>query len=200
MIVTLFVLPLYSANGYSILEHTTSQLAAQNTPNSWVMQFVFVFLAITTLYRGFRTFRKDTLLLLLVLCFGSALLLAAVFSHAPITPSLPYDVTEDWLHSVFSSLTGFSFTLLAISVAFSQKERTRVAAVVVVITTTVLTFALFQLPELAGIWQRLIFIISFGWLFHILSNETAPKKPTSQTPHLPVKFSAAVERENCGNT
>ncbi len=165
MVSVVFVLPYFSAEGYSILTHTTSQLGAQNTHNSWIMNFVFFLLALVTAYKGSIIFKKDLLLLFLVLLFSFSLVMAAIFSHAPISPAVIYSQSEDSLHSLFSTITGFAFTFFAISYAFSQKAKKRMTAISVAILATVFSILIFKFPELAGIWQRVIFFTTFFWLF-----------------------------------
>lgn len=171
MVIVMFVLPYFSAESYSILKHTTSQLGAQNTPNSLVMNGTFALLAFVAAYGGRITFKKDIFLLFLILVFSFSMFLTAVFSHAPISSDVQFSQSEDSLHSLFSSLTGFSFIFFAISYAFSQKEKRKsIRAISVAVLASVLTVLIFQFPELAGIWQRAIFLTTFYWLFFFCYN------------------------------
>lgn len=165
MVLVVFILPHFSSQGYLILSHTTSQLGAQNTQNSWIMNGVFLLLSLVTIYKGMAKFKKDYLLLFLVLLFGFSLAMTAVFSHAPILPNVEYSVEEDYLHSIFSTITGFSFVFFAISYAFSQKKEKRIFAISVAVSASLLSILIFRFPELAGIWQRAIFMSTFFWLF-----------------------------------
>jgi len=54
MLIVLFVLPFYSHPNYSIVKHTSNQLGAQLTVNSWVMNFVFVALGVAVLLAGWQ--------------------------------------------------------------------------------------------------------------------------------------------------
>lgn len=166
MVLTIFVLPFFSAEGYSLFRHTTSQLGAQNTQYAFVMNFVFALLGLFTIYGSLKKFSKNVLLLLLACIFGFSLVLTSIFSHAPISHMVPYNRLEDSLHSLSSTLTGFSFTLFTILYAVSQKAYKRTVATIVATLIIIFTVLIFYLPELAGIWQRLIFMISFAWLFN----------------------------------
>ncbi len=170
MLLVIFLLPFYSLPGYSIVKNTTSQLAAQNTPNAWIMNFIFCALGFSTIYEGFKKFKSHYYFLILLLLFGGSLVLTAIFSHAPIDSSLSFNVRHDELHSLFASVTGFSFTFFAISMAFfTKKHADKLLAVSIAVLATVLSLLMFNFSEFAGVWQRGIFITTFVWLLYVFS-------------------------------
>ena len=165
MLAIIFILPSFSAEGYSITAHTTSELAAQHAPNAWVMNLTFIFLGVSSFLDGWRVLDNFWFQKIIIAIFGLALVLTAFFQHAPIDPNLAFDVGEDNMHSWFASITGLSFTVFAISSAFIETSRSRkILAVSIGIFATLLSMLIFNLPDYAGIWQRLIFISAFGWL------------------------------------
>lgn len=167
MLIVIFALPFFSVEGYSILKNTTSQLGAQKTPNAWVMNAVFVLLGVSSIFAGWDPLKGYWSHRILLMIFGVSLILTAIFHHAPLD-QVSYDESQDNLHSVFASITGFSFTLLAFSIAFTTPlKKDKILAVCIGIFATLLSFFMFSLPYFAGIWQRLIFIISFTWLIYI---------------------------------
>ena len=171
MLVVIFVLPFFSYENYSIIEHTTSQLGAQNTPNAWLMNLTFILLGGSSIHDGWNHLENYWFQKVALVVFGGALLLTGVYSHAPIQPLVSFDVREDEVHSIFASLTGWSFTAFAVSMAFvdSTLDRKRLA-IGMAILATVLSVLMFQVEEIRGIWQRLIFITSFGWMIFIFRN------------------------------
>jgi hypothetical protein len=75
-------------------------------------------------------------------------------------------VQEDKFHSIFASTTGFSFTVLAISTGMIKEIRSEmILPVIVGISATVLSLMIFKMEGLMGLWQRILFLVSFGWLF-----------------------------------
>lgn len=167
----MFVLPFFTAEGYYIISHTTSQLGAQNTKNAWIMNFVFVLMGLTTIYVGWKHYDGYWLHKILLLLFGMSLVFTAVYSHAPINSLISYNIREDELHSLFASTTGFSFTILAISTGFVKKDtRKKFLPILVGIIATILSMMMFMIESYMGIWQRLIFIISFGWMIYEFKN------------------------------
>ncbi len=165
LLAVMFILPFYTAAGYSIMNNTTSQLGAQLTPNAWVMNLTFVLIGLTSICAGWPHYEGYWIQKSMLLIFGISLVLVAFFSHAPIDTSLNYNVQEDKLHSLFASATGFSFTILAISTGFIKVHKTEMLLPIMIgIVATLLSLLMFKLENFAGIWQRLIFILSFGWM------------------------------------
>jgi len=163
----MFILPFYSAEGYSIIKNTTSQLGAQHTSNSWIMNFTFVSLGLSSVISGWKSLSNHWLHKLLLLAFGISLSLTAFFHHASLNLTLPIDWYQDNLHSIFASITGFSFTMLAISTVFISKTKfDKILALSIGFLSSLLSMLMFSIPELMGIWQRIIFISSFAWMIY----------------------------------
>lgn len=169
LLLIIFILPYFSSKGYSILLHTTSQLGAQNTPYSWVMNMIFVLLGFTCIWKAFTYLKNYPIHRLLLVIFGFSLISTAIFQHAPIDKNLEYDILEDKIHSISASVVGFSFTLFSFSTLFIEKtKKRRIIALLVVFSSTLLSLFMFLLNGFSGIWQRLIFIISFAWIIFFL--------------------------------
>ncbi len=172
MVLVIFILPFFSIEGYSIIYHTTSQLGAQMTPNAWIMNIVFFFLGTACIIESWLYLNKYWFQKISLTIFGLSLIFTAIFKHAPIHTDLLYNLREDQLHSFFASMVGFSFTIFAFSAAFIElKTARRLLAVLAAVIAVCFSILIFNMPY-AGIWQRLMFIISFAWLI-IFLNEAA---------------------------
>ncbi|MCB0703636.1 MAG: hypothetical protein KDC55_13090, partial [Ignavibacteriae bacterium] len=89
------------------------------------------------------------------------------FHHAPIDALTPFNKHQDDLHSLFATTTGISFILLAVSTAFLQTGRMHmILALSIAILACLFSILIFRFPQLAGIWQRSLFVLSFGWLLY----------------------------------
>jgi hypothetical membrane protein len=165
MIVVIFGMAWFSWDDYTLVSDTTSQLGAQYAPNAWVMNFTFILLGIGSILAGWTHYSGYIFHRVVLLVFGLSLAATAIFHHAPLDPQLEVDHGQDALHSFFASLTGFSFTLLAVATAFitSQIERRRVA-IIIGLAATLLSIMMFTLEEWRGLWQRMIFLSAFGWM------------------------------------
>ncbi|WP_160058206.1 DUF998 domain-containing protein [Alkalicoccus saliphilus] len=157
------VLPFFSFQGYSMLTHTTSHLAAQGAPHAWVMKLVFICLGSMAVFVTYATrIRYHQLFGVL---FGFSLIMTAFFPHAPMEAGLPVNVVQDKVHSVFAGGTGFSFTVLAVGHAFMSRGNQRTAGVVLAIAATLIPLLMIAFPSWMGLLQRMMFICAFGWLF-----------------------------------
>jgi hypothetical protein len=164
-LLVIFILPFYSAEGYSIIKNTTSQLGAQHTPNAQVMNITFVLLGLATIIDARRFLENFWLHKIVLTVFGIALILAAFYRHAPIAENLPFDISEDKMHSVFATITGTSFTFFAIASVFIEKSfQNKAIAFLAGIFATAMSIMMFTLTDFTGIWQRLLLITSFAWL------------------------------------
>jgi len=168
MMIVMFMLPFFSVESYTILKNTTSHLGAQNEPNAWIMNVTFVCLGLASIVSGWNFYKGFWFYRIILIVFGISLIFAAYYQHGPIDTGIKYDINENKLHSLFSNITGFSFTLLAISTAFILKQKNeRLLALGIGISATILSLLMFKISDLMGVWQRIIFITSFGWMIHV---------------------------------
>jgi len=167
MLLVIFILPFFSVPGYSIIKNTTSQLGAQFAPNAWIMNVTFVSLGVSSIIAGWRFLDGFMFHRIFLLLFGISLVLTAFFNHAPLDPDIQYNLTEDGWHSYFAYSAGLSFTIFAISTGFILEDRIdRGLALGTGIIATILSILMSEVDQLTGIWQRLIFIICFGWMIY----------------------------------
>jgi hypothetical membrane protein len=167
MLSVMFILPVYSTPEYSIIGNTLSQLGAQNTPNAWIMNFTFVSLGIGSIIAGWRYFDGFAFQRLFLILFGISLTLAAFFNHAPVNTLIPYKIPEDGWHSYFMFTNGLTFVILTVSTAFILDNQTdRLLTTAVVVLVIFLSILMTEVARMTGVWQRLFFIISFGWMIY----------------------------------
>jgi len=168
-ILVIFILPVFSLPGYSITRNTLSELGAQFTPNAWIMNLVFLILSLISVIAGWEYFEDFVLhRIALVLCAVS-LTLSVFFNHAPADPEIPYNVKEAVWHVYFAGTAILSFTILSIATGFIlEKQYDRVVSIAAGISIILLSVLMSEAGNYSGVWQRLMYIISFGWMIYIL--------------------------------
>ncbi len=167
MILTAFILPFFSAPGYSLSQNTLSELGAQNTPYNWMMNFVFILLAFVTFINGFKVLGEYHIQIFVLLIFCISLVLTGIFMHAPIDRGVVYDSFQNEMHSVFSTITGISFCTYCLIVSFITRWRTqKLIALGVGVIALLLSYLMFIHSDYRGLYQRGIFIIAFGWMLY----------------------------------
>jgi len=173
-LVVSFGLPFFSFKGYFIISNTTSHLAAQGSPLAWVMDIIFVCLGIMAIIINYTTQVRYHQVIGGI--FGLSLIMTAFFPYAPLVKDVPINLLFDEMHSVFASITGFSFTLLAVGHGIISREKQRVGGFIVATIAMLVSIGMMMFPAFMGILQRIMFISAFGWLFFYM-------KPTLQNQY-----------------
>jgi len=167
LLLVMFMLPFYSTPEYSVISNTLSHLGAQNTPNAWIMNLTFVSLGIGSIIAGWRYFEGFAFQRLFLVLFGISLTLAAFFNHAPVNTLIQYNISEDGWHSYFIFTAVLTFIILSVSSAFiPEKQADRLLAIIAGVSVLFLSILISKATQTAGVWQRLSFIISFGWMIY----------------------------------
>jgi hypothetical membrane protein len=167
MLPEMFILPFFSIPDYSITVNTLNELGAQTAPYGWIMNFTFVFLAIGSVIAGWTYFEGFILHRIILVMFGISLVLTGLFNDAPVKPDIPYNIKEAGLHAYFACTSAFSFIILSIATSFvMERQHERILAGVAGFSAIILSVMTSESNLLAGVWERLLFIISFGWMIY----------------------------------
>lgn len=164
--VMLFALaPLALPRSYSWLELGLSEAGAQGLAGAWVARTGFVVLGLAVLaVCALRHPAWHAPATVLHACFGTGMVMVAVFSHAPWQAGVPYVELEDTLHSAFASLVGFSFLAGVAATLAVRRPRTlprTVADVAALVVTG--SIPLFLAAPVWGLLQRLMFLTAITW-------------------------------------
>ena len=117
------------------------------------MNLIFVLLGLYYGAMGMWVLRRYPLLVVTCFMFAGSLALTAVFRHAPIDPTLGYDVFQDRMHSIFATAVGVSFSAFAcVLAAIPLKQNVRISAAVMVVVAIVLPLMMFSVPEWKGLF------------------------------------------------
>jgi hypothetical membrane protein len=165
----MFILPVFGAPGYSIIRNTLSELGAQSAPFAWIMNSVFIILALSSIIAGWEYFEDFLLHRIVLLLCSASLMLTAFFNHAPANPDILYNIKESGWHAYFAGTAILSFTILSISTSFIlEKQYDRILSVTAGISIILLSLLMSEAERYSGIWQRLVYIITFGWMIYML--------------------------------
>ena len=166
MLLVMFILP-FSIPDYSIVMNTADDLGAQAAPYAWIMNFTFIFLAIASLIAGWPFFVGHAFHRSILVFSVISLMLSAIFNNAPLDPHISYNLTESGLHEYFSCSAVFSFAILCLSTGFIlEREYNKLLAAISGLSAIILLILTAESNNLAGIWNRFLLIISFGWMIY----------------------------------
>jgi hypothetical protein len=167
MIMAMFILPFFMVPDHSIIKNTISELGAQFSPYSWIINSILTALALSSVISGWRFYESHGFQRFILLLFGFSLSLAAIFNHAPVSSDIQYRITEDGWHSYLMNTTWLSFIILTFSTALiPEKAVNRSYSVITGLSAILLLLLFSEANGTAGIWQRLQFIISFAWMIY----------------------------------
>jgi hypothetical protein len=129
------------------------------------MNVTFSLIGLACIWEALLNLKNYWFQKIFLIIFGMGLIFTAIFQHAPINEAVAYNLFEDQIHSVSASIVGFSFTIFSISVAFIEEtNKRRIIALLMGLLATGLSFLMFSVTELTGVWQRLMFMASFAWI------------------------------------
>jgi len=167
MLLAMFILPLLMVPDHSMIRNTLSDLGAQYSAGAWIMNSIFVALAFSSVLSGWECFEGFVFHRIILILFGVSLILSAFYNHAPVNPEIHYNIREDGWHLYFACTTWITFILLAFSTSLMlEKQTDRLLALITGISAVLLSLLASEADRTAGIWQRLLFIISFGWMIY----------------------------------
>lgn len=171
LMATLFVLPIFSFEGYSIYVNTLSELGAQKSPGNWFANMSIIILSFSIVLLATKQLRPYWQQLAALYFFCISFLLTGVYQLAGLdTHTYIFNYTDDALHSLFSVITGLAFCVFCVFFIFIVKEKAHkwqtFGAFLLALITPLLVW---YYPEYRGVFQRILFLGVFGWLFYALT-------------------------------
>jgi hypothetical protein len=159
--------PLALDDSYSWVEHTTSEAGGQGVSGAWVARAGFVLFGLAAVLIAWANHKVwGRLATGFHGAFGVLMFAVAVFSLRSWDTELPFDRTEDALHSVAATLMGFAFAFGVVFVSLRARNDGRLGRrldVVAVMASVVLPIGMSLAGSPSGALQRLMFAIAYLW-------------------------------------
>jgi hypothetical membrane protein len=187
--VTYFVVVIITAHffmpeAYHWTQHTISELAAQGLPHQWVMQTGFIGFGLLINLAFIQKFRRQKRIIgqdLLIMLYGTAVLLSGIYSTAPFLDGVVYSQSEADLHSLFAQIAGFSFSIAIFIYAVRGGSNGRYGHSLFFLLVIGFSagFGLSEngsIPIGRGLMQRLLYLVSFIWLLSSQYQSTTETK------------------------
>lgn len=158
--------PTLMPDSYSWVEHSISESAAQGVDGAWVARLGLLLFGSSVLVLVATSGQRWGLWARMAHgLYGVSIVGAAVFAHMP-WEDVPYDETEDLLHSIASFGVGFGFIAGVVLVTIHRPAGAWVARIfdwVAIGAAVVITMVMFNNAAIAGMVQRLMFAIAYLW-------------------------------------
>jgi len=172
MLLAMFIFPIFGMPEYSIIRDTIGELGAQSAPCAWIMNFILVLLALGSVIAGWSFYEGFLLHRIILVLFGLSFALTAFFNHAPVNPDMQYNINEAGWNAYFTSTAGLSFIILSIATSFIlEKQSDRQLAFAAGISAIFLSVLMSEAERSAGVWQRIMYLISFVWMIYSFKPE-----------------------------
>ncbi len=187
LLATVFILPLFSFDEYSIIQNTISELGAQQVPGNWLANTTIIILSLAIVLLATKQLKLYWKQLVVIYFFCVSFLLTGVYQLAGLdTHQHIFNYTNDALHSLFSMITGFAFCLFCIFFVFIvEKKEHKWQTLGAFLLALIAPLMMWQHPEFKGIYQRVLFLGSFGWLFYALTSYQFKNNPTTLIKRTP---------------
>jgi Protein of unknown function (DUF998) len=170
IVLAMVIGPIFSHPAYGSIRHSTSELAGTNMPNAWIMRTGFAAFGGGTAISALSMIRRNPLRSLALLVFGLSMVAAAIWPHDPILPELGSNAADDRAHSIAASTAGMTFTVAVLADLAQQRfPRHDRLGWLALAASLLLPPLMLALPATAGLWQRLMFGISFLWVLRVAS-------------------------------
>lgn len=169
--------PIWSPEPFNWLHHTTSEQAAQNMPGAWIMRLGFLAYGLATAIEAIRRWRLRPWVRWPLVVFGLGLIATAFWSSASILPGVATDVTEDWVHSITSAIVGAGFVASCCARLFAPDGRIEDSLAWIGLASAVLLPIMIEMfPGVAGLFERLTFLVSFVYIWDEFRKDEEPAK------------------------
>lgn len=159
--------PLALDGSYSWVDHTTSEAGGQGVEGAWLARSGFLTFGLAVIWiAGRRRDRWGQPATFFHLVFAVGMLAVAAFSLRSWQAAIPYDQTEDLLHSIAATGMGFAFAFGVASVGARiriEEARWRPFDAVAVTASVALPLWMGLDGSIDGAVQRLMFAIAYLW-------------------------------------
>jgi hypothetical protein len=177
------VAPMLMPASYSWIEHTTSESAAQGVEGAWLARLGFLLLGLSVIWlSAIRHVRWGGWGARLHAGFGVFMVAGAAFSIRPWDASLPFDRTEDVLHSIAATAVGFAFAFGVFAVMLRRARwRSPAAALdlIAIASSIAIPLGMTATPAFAGLLQRAMFLVAYIWFGSEAIREARPDQSPS---------------------
>lgn len=174
LIITLFLLPIFSFEGYSITKNTLSELGAQKAPGNWLANSTIILLSLAVVLLSTKQLKLYWKQLVVLYFFAISFFLMGIYQLAGFDAHTHiFNYTDDALHSLFTMIAGFAFCLFCVYFIFIvRKKRHRWQTLAAFSLALAAPILMLLVPEYRGLFQRFLYLGVFGWLFYALTTYT----------------------------
>jgi uncharacterized membrane protein YhaH (DUF805 family) len=152
---------------YSWVSHTTSDSAAQGVDGAWLARLGFLFFGLGVLALGrISSASWGRMAAASHAVFGISMIATAAFSSRSWEPGVPFDQTEDLLHSAAATLMAVAFSVGVLAMAIRRAREglpARPLDVLAIAASVLISIGMAIWSDSAGALQRTMFLVLYVW-------------------------------------
>lgn len=162
-LVCLVIAPAAIPEGYSLVDNSLSEAAAQATEGAWLARTGFLLFGLGVFCLGVIKQGWPPSARYIHGLFGLLMLAIAVYSDRPYVEDVPFDRVEDMLHSVAATAMGFVLGAGILIVGWRRIPRWKPTDVVAFVAAVGLPIVATTTGGLDGLVQRALFATAYIW-------------------------------------
>jgi uncharacterized membrane protein YhaH (DUF805 family) len=164
---SLALAPALMPESYSWVSHTTSESAAQGVDGAWLARIGFLIFGLGVLALGrICSASWGRLAAASHAVFGISMIATAAFSSRSWEPGMPFDQTEDLLHSAAATLMAVAFSVGVLAITI-RRARERLPArpldLLAIAVSVMISIGMAIWGDIAGALQRTMFLVLYAW-------------------------------------
>ena len=164
---SLALAPVLMPESYSWVSHTTSESAAQGVDGAWLARLGFLFFGLGVLAIGrISSASWGRLAAASHAVFGISMIATAAFSSRSWEPGMPFDQTEDLLHSAAATLMAVAFSVGVLAMAIGRAREglpARPLDLLAIAASVLISIGMAIWGDSAGALQRTMFLVLYAW-------------------------------------
>ncbi len=164
---SLALAPALMPESYSWVSHTTSDSAAQGVDGAWLARLGFLFFGLGVLALGrISSASWGRMAAASHAVFGISMIVTAAFSSRSWEPGVPFDQTEDLLHSAAATLMAVAFSVGVLAKAIRRAREglpARPLDVLAIAASVLISIGMAIWGDSAGALQRTMFLVLYVW-------------------------------------
>ena len=155
--------PLYTEDEFRVTLNSISELAAQNTPNNYIMILSFLAVGSNLAIDGIRHYTHSFLPFIL---FGICIGLAGAFPHKPINAGVEYNILVHNTHNILAVISGFAITIGFIwQGVLSKTTIGKIICFYLAAACLIFPLLMLYISDYQGLFQRAMYAQVFIWLW-----------------------------------
>ena len=171
MLLALFILPSLFTKDLSVIRNPLINHGEHSLTCSLILNSTFLLLATGSLIAGWKYYEGLVFHRIILLLFCLFLIITAISGLVTFIDSLRNFIGLGQLQFYFITNVWLTFIILVFSTyTLSDTRKERDLTILTGISAALMLIFISESDNSAGLWERILLLISFGWIIHTFNN------------------------------